>query len=120
MKQEKEEGCGKIESKVPISETDMSKLSTYFLTKTRGPPDARNLQELVWFNVIYYMGRCGRENLKNMKIDTFQIKSNKQQCEYIAQVIKKCNKNYREDDMSKSNEARIYAQPDEYCHFSNL
>ena len=117
-KQGKEEGHGETDSKLPISEPDLSKLSTYFLNKMRGPPNAVNLQEFVLFNIIYYMGRRGRENLQSMKFDTFTLKKDHDGREYIAQVIKECDKNHRENDYSKSNEARIYAQPDKN-HFHN-
>ena len=92
----------------------MSKLSSYFLLKMCGPLSAIHLQEFVLFNIIYYMGRRGRENLQSMKTDIFTIKKDADGHEYIVQVIKECDKNHRENDYSKNNEARIYAQPDKF------
>ena len=110
-KQGKEEGRGQIDSKIPISDPDFSKLSSYFQDSMRGPPNPKKLQELVLFNIIFYGGRRGRENLRQMTKETFQIKKDHDGREYIIQVIKECDKNHREGDTSESNEARIYAVP---------
>ena len=90
----------------------MSKLTSYFLDNMRGPPNPRKLQEFVLFNIIYYWGRRGRENLRYMTKLTFEAKKDHDNREYIVEVIKECDKNHREDDTSASNEARIYANPD--------
>ena len=90
-KQGKEEGRGEIESKTAISDPDYSKLTHYFLTNMRGPPNAKKLQKFVFFNIIYYCGRWGRENLRSMTRKTFQIKTDHDGREYIVQVIKECD-----------------------------
>ena len=113
-KQGKQQGCGETKSKLAISDPYYSKLTTYFLNNMRGEPSAKKLQEFVLFNIIYYCGRCGRENLRSMTKDTFSIKKDTDNREYIVQVIKECDKNHREDDFNPSNEARIYAIPDKY------
>ena len=111
-KQGKEEGRGETESKVPISDPDYKKLTAYFLQNMRGPPSPKRLQEFVLFNIIYYCGRRGRENLRQMNKDTFTIRKYHDEREYIVQIIKECDKNHREDDLNQSNEAWIYAIPD--------
>ena len=112
-KQGKEQGCGETKSKAPINDADFKKLNGYFLEKMRGPPNAKNLQEFVLFNIIYYCGRRGRENLRIMTKHTFQIQQDPDGREFIIQVIKECDKNNRQDDLNESNESRIYAIPDE-------
>ena len=47
--------------------------------------------------------------------NTFKIEKDDDGREYIVQVIKEFDKNHREDDMSTSNDARIYTNPDKYC-----
>ena len=79
----------------------------------RASPNAKRLQEFVLFNIIYYCGRRGRENLRNMTTKTFEIKKDHDGREYIVQVIKEIDKNHCEEDLNPSNEARIYAMPDE-------
>ena len=70
-----------------------------------GPPSAKRLQEFVLFNIIYYCGRRGRENLRNMTKKTFEIKKDHDGREYIVQVVKEIDKNHREEDSNPSNEA---------------
>ena len=45
-----------------------------------------------------------------MKLDTFEIKQDPNGWRYIHQVKKEKDKNHRESDFYKSNEARIYEQ----------
>ena len=111
MRKGKEEGRGEIDSKEPITDPDMSKLSSYFTKKMNGPPNPKNLQDLVLFNIIYYGGRRGRENLRFMTKETFHIQKDHDGCKYITQVVKERDKNHKEDDYSNSNTARIYETP---------
>ena len=48
--------------------------------------NARHLQELILFNIIYFMGRHRRENLGYMKKDTFQVSIDAEGQKYIHQV----------------------------------
>ena len=107
-KKGKKEGRGETESKQPISDEDMSTLSTYFINSMRGPPNAKNLQEVVLFNVIYYGACCGRENLRSMTKATFEIKTDHDGRKYLYQKLKEADKNHTEEDYGPNNEARIY------------
>ena len=110
-KKGKREGRGEVESKPPIEPEDMERLSQYFTKNMKSPPNPAKLQEIVLFNVIYFGGRRGRENLRNMKINTFEITKDAQNRQYIHQVIKEHDKNHTESDFQPSNEARIYEKP---------
>ena len=105
------EGHGEIDSKPPIEPEDMQKISNNFTKNMKGPPNTTHLQEMVLFNVIYFGGRWGRENLRNMKKNTFDIATDAEGNKYINQVIKEHDKNYTETDMNPSNQARIYEKP---------
>ena len=76
-----------------------------------GPPDPLLLQEIVLFNVIYYMGRRRRQNLRHMKINTFEIGCDADGKRYMHQVKKEFDKNRRENDLSNNNAARVYEIP---------
>ena len=76
-----------------------------------GPPNGKNLQDLVLFNIIYYGGRRGCENLRSVTKETFQIKTDSSGKKYLYQVLKELDKNHKEDDFSSNNEARIYELP---------
>ena len=109
-KKGRREGRGSSDHKNPINDDDMKKLSEYFETKMRGPPNGRHLQELILFNIIYFMGRRGRENLRQMSKKTFKISCDADGRRYIHQVISEHDKNHTELDTNQGNEARIYEQ----------
>lgn len=109
----KEEGRGETDSKPPIEPEDLQQLSTYFANNIAGPPNADKLQEVMLFNIIYYMGRRGRQNLRKMTKDTFAVSTDASGKQYIYQAIKEQDKNHSAEDMSPNNQARIYEQPGE-------
>ena len=69
------------------------------------------------FNIIYYGGRRGRENLRNMTQGTYEIAKDPDGRRYIHQIIKEHDKNHKENDFQPSNEARIYENPSKKLHF---
>ena len=119
-KKGKWEGRGEVNSKPPIEPEDMERISQYFKKNMKSPPNATKLQEMVLFNAIYFGGRCGRENLRNMKINTFDITKDADGQQYIHQVIKEHDKNHTENDYFPSNEARIYEKPGHVPSFITL
>ena len=81
------------------------------------PPNAKNLQEIVY--ILYYMCRRGRENLRNMKKDTFAVKTDpddQQKRQYIYQVKDECDKNHKEANYSASNYGKIFEIPGKFNH----
>ena len=107
-KKGKREGRGEVDSRPPIEPEDLQKITDYFEKSMKSPPNARKLQEMMLFNVIYYGGRRGRENLRFMTKGTFEIGYDPDGRKYIHQVIKEHDKNHKETDIQPSNEARIY------------
>lgn len=107
----KEEGRGETESKPPIEPEDLQQLSNYFTKNMSGPPNAEKLQEVMLFNIIYYMGRRGRQNLRKMTKETFAVTTDASGKQYIYQAIKEQDKNHSGSDMSPNNQARIYENP---------
>ena len=88
QKKGKNEGCGEIENKKAISEEDYKKLREYFKRKMHENSTPKKLQEVVLFNIIYYMGRRGLENLRYMTKETFKIARDPDGRRYIYQAIK--------------------------------
>ena len=86
-KKGKREGTGEVESKPPIEPEDMEKMSNYFTKIMKSEPNAAKLQEIILFNVIYFGGRHCRANLRNMKINSFEITTDIQNRQYIHQVM---------------------------------
>ena len=104
----KQEGKGNTSHKPSISDADLEKLMTYFEKNMAGPPNATLLQEIVLFNIIFYMGRRGRENLRVMMKDTYDITTDSDGRRYIYQCKDESDKNHNENDVEMSNQARIY------------
>ena len=107
----KEEGRGTTKHKQPITDEDIQKLNEYFKRNMAGPPNAVLLQEIVLFNVIFYMGRKGRENLRNMTKETFSITTDSSGLKYIFQQKDEVDKNHSEKDTEMSNQGHIYEIP---------
>ena len=71
LKTNKEMGKGSIQHKKPIVPEDREKLNDYFSRYME--PNALILQQMVQFNLMFYLCRCGRENLTRMPKDTFEV-----------------------------------------------
>ena len=85
----KEEGHGEIESLPCIKPEDFDQLSSFFKEKMQGPPDPTVLQEIMVFNIIYYMGRRGRENLQRMPKYHFAVATDHENRRYVV-LVKSC------------------------------
>lgn len=114
----KREGRGEVNSRPPIEAEDLQRITTYFTNNLAGPPNAKHLQEIVLFHIIYYMGRRGRQNLRGMQKDTFAIATDASGKRYIYQAKKELDKNHKEDDMSPNNQARVYEDPCKLLSFN--
>ena len=109
-KKGRREGRGDLDHKQPITDEDRAKLTQYFAKNFEGPPSGKLLQEVILFNIIYFMGRRGRENLRNMKKNTFAISQDPDGRKFIYQAVSEHDKNHTEASTSKGNKARIYEQ----------
>lgn len=107
----KQEGRGEVDSRPPIEEDDMKKISAYFADNLSGPPNPGKLLEMAVFSIIYYMCRRGRQNLRPMTKDTFKIDVDAAGKKFIYQAVKEADKNHRTDDVSPNTQGRIYEQP---------
>ena len=72
LKDNKVKGKGKIHHKEIIRSEDLEKLQDYFSRYMK--PSAVILQQMVQFNLMFYLCRRGHENLTGMPKDTFEVK----------------------------------------------
>ena len=72
------------------------------------------LQRKVFFEVMLFLCRRGRENLRNLKKDSFAIKSDGEGREYILLVVDEMTKNHRENDVHQDGGV-IYATMEAIC-----
>ena len=71
LKDNKAKGKGRIQHKEPITSADLERLNDYFSQYML--PNALILQQMVQFNLMYYLCRRGRENLTHMPKNTFDV-----------------------------------------------
>ena len=104
-------GLGSTKSTPVITENDIQKISQYFHHDIMNKPDAKKIQRCVIFNIIYFFCRRGRENLYDMKWNTFQIDFDEDGHRYVYQAIDEHDKNHGIDNPDPANEAKMYENP---------
>lgn len=100
-------GQRKSKSYEAISPNDMDKLSSYFDRSSN-----KKIQEEVLFNVIYFFGLRGRENLRDLKRSTFACKTDENGNEYIGiegtMISKNVKASFSKKEYSESKCTRMY------------
>ena len=91
----KQQGKGFVKHKLPISQEDMAKIQD-----SLDLDDPQGLQDKVFIDVMLYFCNRGRENLREMTVDSFDICEDGGKC-YIA-LKDTLTKNNREDKLEKS------------------
>ena len=95
----------------PIQPADMEKLNSFF-----DRSNDRRIQQEVLFNLIYYFGLRGRENLRFLKTDTFSVKCDSDSREYISLdktlVCKNVKSSLSKKDFCDKKDTRVYAIED--------
>ena len=85
-------GNPKPKHKPQISETDLKKLGSYFSSFAT---DHRKLQQYVWFGLCYFFGRRGREGWRELRINSFVLKTDEDNTEYLSEGITMKTKNHQ-------------------------
>ncbi|CAC5375819.1 unnamed protein product [Mytilus coruscus] len=98
-------GLGKTDHTLSLDEDDLSKLYGSVALNTDTPC---GLLHKVWFDIMFYLCRRGRENLRGMNKTTFAITQDSKGREYVYQVVDELDKNHRETDDTIT-EAHMYA-----------
>ncbi|XP_062577122.1 uncharacterized protein LOC134238991 [Saccostrea cucullata] len=108
----KKKGFGSVDHKPPISTEDLKKLydSESIVFNVNTPC---GLQNKVWFDLMFYLCRRGRENLRKMTKKTFGIDTDATGREFVYQAIDEADKNHGSNATPDETigEARMYAQP---------
>uniref|UniRef100_A0A8W8P5J4 EGF-like domain-containing protein n=1 Tax=Magallana gigas TaxID=29159 RepID=A0A8W8P5J4_MAGGI len=89
----KKKGFGSVDHKQAISTEDLNKLfnSETIVFNVNTPC---GLQSKVWFDLMFYLCRRGRENLRKMTKETFGIETDAIGREYVFQAIDEADKNH--------------------------
>jgi len=106
----KRAGLGKVDHTPPLEENDLKHIycSTTMSTKT-----PTGLQHKTWFDIMYFLCRREKENLRTMTRDTFKVATDSHGREYAYQHKDELDKNHREnvDPNQSVTEDRMYAAP---------
>ena len=102
-------GNPKPQHKNPIEGGDTEKLNSYF---SNDCPD--KLQEFVWFNLCYYLGRRGREGWRELTKNSLEFKHDDQNKEYVTIKHTEQTKNNQGGSKQKDQDytdVRMYGLP---------
>ena len=105
----KKKGKGSENSIPPISQIDLVRIAEYFAVDHVRIPNPRILQQNMVFYIIYFFCWRGRENLYDMKKNTFSLIVQPDGTEYYIQNFDEMDKNHGVKDDQKNNEGRMYA-----------
>jgi hypothetical protein len=103
-------GLAKVDHTPPIEENELKQIY-YSSALTKKTPEC--LQLKVWFDIMYFLCRRGRENLRTMNKETFRIAKDNKNREYVYQHVDKLDKNHREntDPNQSGTDGRMYSVP---------
>lgn len=105
----KRKGKGATEHRQPVDEKDLKKLYDNVDIST-----PKGLQQKAWLDIMLYRIRRGRENLREMTKNTFQIEVDASGKRYVIQTTDEMDKNHREncDRNATIGEGRMYENPE--------
>ena len=111
---------GKPKKSTPkISQIDLERIGEYFQHDYMNNPNPKKLQQHLLFYILYYFCRRGRENLYEMKTDTFELVTEYDGTQNVKQAIEEIDKNHGPED-GPSNDGRMYEIPGKSVYFSLL
>ena len=91
-----QKGKGATEHKPVISQEDLLKLyDTNNVNVVFNTSCPAGLQRKVWFDIMFYLCRRGREYLRQMSKSTFAVSCGANGVEYVYQVLDEADKNHQ-------------------------
>ena len=108
----KEEGRGDTEHYPQIDENDLHKLYESGVLNDETP---QGLLYKVWFELMLYICRRGRENLRKLTKQHFKIGTDSQDRRYVYQSCDEMTKKGRDNSSSRVDAGRIYETRAEGC-----
>ena len=106
-------GKGDVQHHQAIDENDIAKLYRSGVFDQNSPT---GLQLKVWFELMLYICRRGRENLRELKKDHFVVATDSDGRQYVTQAVDELTKKTREDNQSSRTDAgRMYETSTDQC-----
>ena len=87
LRQQKEKGYDKRRRHLPLSRHHLDQIhSNYFMPHWDN--DLKCLQHKVYFDIAFFLGKRGQEGLRQLKKDSFALKMNENNQEYLELTMK--------------------------------
>ena len=116
----KKRGLGDTVHKDIITEDDMKKLYALNPDHVAFCIDTPvGLQYKVWFDILFFLCRRGRENQRDMNKSTYAIQTDSKGRRYVYQTIGEMDKNHRSDD-TEGRKSRMYAIEGKICFICRI
>ena len=108
LRDNKEKGHDKTQPRVAIEKEDLEKLFIVYFLEGINNNNTEVLLHKVFFDIIYYTGRHGKEGLRNLTKDSFTIKKGPDGADYIEMTYnEKTKKNQGEATSTLVNSTRM-------------
>ena len=107
------EGLWIVRHKEVILPEDLQKLYNHQICSCDTP---ENLQKRVFFEYLFYFCNRGRENLRDVKKDDFELCRDGQGRKYVSVKVQRQTKNHRGDNLTDDNskDGRMYEIPSRF------
>ena len=113
----KKQGLAKTEHKPPIADEDIKKLYRCGVFNTENPT---TLQNKVFFEIMLFFCRRGRQNLRQLKKTDFEIKVNSQGKRCVLKTTDELTKNHRAHDVQAEEGGMMIANDGPFCPVSSF
>lgn len=120
LRANKQAGHDTSKPKSAILQQDLEKLYTEYFTPGLAASNVQILQEKVFFDLLYYTGRRGKEGLRALNKNSFAVKVTPEGKEYLVATTNEVTKKNQGDESSTAyahlhnNPAIILEQEDSY------
>ena len=112
----KKDGQAKVQHKPPILDDDLKKLYESGIFNSDHP---KTLLNKVFFEIMLYFCRRGRQNLRQLKKADFEVHTDATGAKFVSNVRDELTKNHREDDKAEEGGV-MYATEGVWCPVSSL
>ena len=102
MHDNKEKGLDVSKARAAIEQNDLQKLFNVYFLEGLNKGDTEVLLHKIFFDIIYYTGRRGKEGLRNLRKSSFQLKVGADNVEYIEMTFNEKTKKNQGDSNSAS------------------
>lgn len=117
LRDNKEQGYDKSKPKTSIAPADLDKLYDEYFIPGLAANNVTILQQKVFFDLVYYTARRGKEGLRQLRKDWFVIKNTAEGQEYVEIIVNETTKKNQGDNCSTrinnvhNDENIMFAQP---------